>query len=137
LVAQLGAGGAAPQTEALIQQALADGETALNAQEWGRAEEAYGRALALNPDLVMAHSALAYIYAQQGRLEEAERENRDVLVAVPGDYATLKNLAIIYRQLGRYDESIQSAKEALESPQALPQEQDQLRAFIAEVEQLK
>ena len=137
LIAQLGAGGVVPQTESLIQQALATGEAALSGQDWGRAEEAYERALALNPDLVAAHSALAYIYAQQGRLEEAEQENRLVLAAIPGDYATLKNLAIIYRQLGRYDDSIQYARQALESPQAAQQEEPQLRAFIAEIEDLK
>jgi tetratricopeptide (TPR) repeat protein len=137
LIAQLGAGGAVPQTEVLIQQALADGEAALNGKDWGRAEEAYGRALALNPDLVVGHSALAYIYAQQGRLEEAEQENRLVLAAIPDDYATLKNLAIIYRQLDRYEDSLLYARQALEAPQALPQEQEQLRTFIAELEKLQ
>ena len=84
LIAQLGAGGAVPQTEALIQQSLAEGEAALNGQDWARADEAYERALALNPDLVIAHSALAYIYAQQGRLEEAEQENQLVLAGDAG-----------------------------------------------------
>ena len=85
---------------------------------------------------MIAHSALAYIYAQQGRLEEAEQENQVVLAAVPGDYATLKNLAIIYRQLGRYPESLSYARQALEAPRALPEEKAQLEMFIAEVEAL-
>jgi tetratricopeptide (TPR) repeat protein len=136
LIALLSAGGAIPQTEGMVQQYLAEGEAALQSQDWARADEAYNRALSLNPDLVIAHSALAYVYAQQGRLEEAERENQIVLAAIPDDYATLKNLAIISRQLGRLEASLDYARQALNAPRALPEEKPQLEMFIAEVEGL-
>jgi tetratricopeptide (TPR) repeat protein/O-antigen ligase len=136
LIALLSDGGAVPETEGLAQQYLAEGEAALANQDWARADEAYNRALSLNPDLVIAHSALAYIYAQQGRLEEAEQENQIVLAALPDDYATLKNLAIISRQLGRLEESLSYARRALAAPGVLPDEKPQVEMFVAEVEAL-
>jgi tetratricopeptide (TPR) repeat protein len=137
LIAQLEAQGAAPQIDQGLQQYLVEGEAALKGQDWPVAEGAYKRALALDPNLVVAHSALAYIYAQQGRLQEAEAENQIVLAAVPGDYATLKNLAIIYRQLGRLDDSLDYAQSALESPYATEEEKTQLEMFIREIEGLQ
>jgi tetratricopeptide (TPR) repeat protein len=128
--------GVDPRPEATVEQYLTEGEAALDGGDWARAADAYSRALILQPDLVVAHSALAYVYAQQGRLQEAAEENQIVLSAVPEDYATLKNLAIIYRQLGRYSESLSYARRAVESPGALPEEQTQLQAFIAEVQSL-
>jgi tetratricopeptide (TPR) repeat protein len=136
LIAALSDGGAIPQTETMVQQYLAEGEAALSSGDWTRADEAYNRALSLNPNLIVAHSALAFVYAQQGRLEEAEQENQIVLAAIPGDYATLKNLAIISRQLGRYEESLSYARQALESPRAVPEEKTQLEMFIAEIQSL-
>nr|MBC8444786.1 tetratricopeptide repeat protein [Chloroflexota bacterium] len=137
LIAQLVAGGAASESEVTLQQYLSEGETALKSEQWQRAEEAYQKALELNPSLVVAHSALAYIYAQQGRLEDAERSNQFVLTAVPGDFATLKNLAIIYRQMKRYDDSIRYAQQALGSPGASTEEKGQLQIFINEVQGLR
>jgi tetratricopeptide (TPR) repeat protein/O-antigen ligase len=137
LIDQLAGGGVAPETEVLTQQFLSEGEAALNSKQWSRAEEAYQKALGLNPNLLLAHSALSYIYAQQGRLEEAEQENQIVLAAVPGDFATLKNLAIIYRQMKRYDDAISYAQQALGSPQATEEDKQQLQLFINEVRDLK
>jgi tetratricopeptide (TPR) repeat protein len=136
LIAQLSAGGAVSEADVMVQQFLAEGEAALNGKQWVSAEEAYNKALALDPNLVIAHSALAYIYAQQGRLEEAEKANHLVLAAVPNDYATLKNLAIIYRQMKRYEEAIQYAQQALDSPQATAEDKGQLQSFIDEVSNL-
>jgi len=137
LIVQLQQGGVAPETEALAQQYLTEGETALNNGQWAQAETAYLRALNLNPNLVVAHSALAYIYAMQGRLEDAERENLAVLNALPGDYATLKNLAIIYRDLKRYDDALNYAKQALASPEASEADKQQLELFITQVQNSK
>jgi tetratricopeptide (TPR) repeat protein/O-antigen ligase len=137
LIAQLSAGGVEPETEAMVQDLLAQGEAALNDKNWEEARGTYEKALALNPDLVVAHSALSYVYAQQGRLEDAERENQFVLAAMPGDFATLKNLAIIYRQLNRYSDSIDYAQQALASPQATAEDKEQLQLFIDEVRSLE
>jgi tetratricopeptide (TPR) repeat protein len=137
LIDQLEAGGAVSEADVTAQQLLAEGEAALNDGQWQRAEQAYKGALALNPDLVIAHSALSYIYAQQGRLEEAEQENQVVLSAIPGDLATLKNLAIIHREMKHYDDALQYAQLALDSPQATEEDRRLLQVFINEVESLR
>ncbi len=137
LIFQLSGGTITPDTEALVQQYLSTGETALNNRQWAEAESAYQKALGLQPNLVAAHSALAYIYAQQGRLVEAEQQNQIVLSTIPGDFATLKNLAIIYRELKRYDDSISYANQAFQSPQASQDDKSQLQLFINEVQKLK
>lgn len=136
-IAQMTQGGVAPETEVLVQQYLAEGEAALNNQLWAAAEQAYKQALALNPTQVAAHSALSYIYAQQGRLQEAESENLIVLAAIPGDLATLKNLAIIYRELKQYDKAIEYAQLAIESAQATPEDKELLQLFITEIDKLR
>jgi tetratricopeptide (TPR) repeat protein/O-antigen ligase len=133
-ITQMAEGGAAPESELLVQQFLSEGEVALNNKQWVAAEQAYKKALNLNPNLVVAHSALSFVYAQQGRLEEAEAENLIVLAAVPDDYATIKNLAIIYRELKRYDQALQYAQRALESPEATAEEKAQWQTFISDVE---
>ncbi|MBN1936883.1 MAG: O-antigen ligase family protein [Anaerolineae bacterium] len=137
LITQLQQGGVAPETDILAQQYLVEGEAALNSNQWAQAEAAYLSALNLNPNLLVAHSALAYIYALQGRLEEAERENQTVLSVMPGDFATLKNLAIIYRDLKRYDDALNYAQQALLSPQATEIDKQQLQVFIGEVQSSK
>ena len=86
--------------------------------------------------MVQAHSALGYVYSKQGRLEEAVRENLLVLAISPADYASHKNLAILYQQLGRNAESLAEAKAALEN--APQEERSALESFIAQMEsQLK
>jgi tetratricopeptide (TPR) repeat protein/O-antigen ligase len=136
-IAQMAQGGVAPDVEILVQQFVSEGEVALKSERWGAAEQAYKKALALNPDLVLAHSALSYIYARQGRLEDAEAENLIVLEAIPDDLATIKNLAIIYRELKRYGESIQYARQAMQLPQITAEEKSQLQIFVNEVEKLR
>jgi len=123
----------ASSDEELIQTYLSEGQSYLNQKDYERAEEAYAKALELNPNIVQAHSALGYIYAMQGRFQEALEENLKVLELVPNDYATHKNLAMIYQQLGRIEEAIAEAETALE----LAPEEDKpaLEAFIAQLQQ--
>jgi tetratricopeptide (TPR) repeat protein/O-antigen ligase len=133
LVTQLGGTPVEPQTETQLQQLLSEGQVALNNGEWEKAAQAYERVVTLDPRSIVAHSALSYVYAQQGKLEQAEAENLIVLEMVPTDLATLKNLAIIYRQMGQYDNALAYAQRALESPQAEASDKQQLEAFIEEL----
>jgi len=137
LIVELGGTPAPSQPEAQVQQFLSEGQTALDNGEWQAAEQAYQRALAVDPDSIAAHSALSYIYAQQGKLEQAEAENLIVLQSVPDDLATLKNLAIIYRQLGQYEDALEYAQRAIRSPQAEAGDKQQLEAFIEELSALR
>ncbi|MCK6626354.1 MAG: tetratricopeptide repeat protein [Anaerolineae bacterium] len=72
----------------------------------------YQRILQTNPGDVEANSALAYIYAQQGRLDEAIQANQLVLQQKPNDYDSLKNLAILYQQKEQWQEALNAAKQA-------------------------
>jgi tetratricopeptide (TPR) repeat protein len=93
----------------------------------------YTKALELNPNIIQAHSALGYIYALQGKFQEALEENLKVLELAPNDYATHKNLAMIYQQLGRIEEAVTEAEAALE----LAPESDRpaLETFITQLRQ--
>ncbi|MEA3459790.1 MAG: tetratricopeptide repeat protein, partial [Chloroflexota bacterium] len=114
LVAQLGGEQASGSDEELVRTYLSQGRAYLAEKDLERAEEAYLRALELNPNIVQPYSALGYIYAHQGRLEEAVEANLKVLELAPNDYDSHKNLAILYQQLGRIDQAIAAAQTALE-----------------------
>lgn len=133
LIAQLQATGGLGEEETLIQGYLSEGEFYLSQSQWVLAEQAFLKVLALNPNHVVAHSALAYAYAMQGRTEEAIAENLTVIALTPNDYNSHKNLAILYQSTGQYDEALKEAQIALN----LAPETDRpaLQAFIVQLEQ--
>jgi cyclophilin family peptidyl-prolyl cis-trans isomerase len=57
---------------------------------------------------------LAYVYAKEGRTDEAIAENLKVLDLVPNDYNTYKNLALLYQQKGQIAEAISAAQRAVD-----------------------
>ncbi len=118
-----------------IQELLSAGQQQITAQDWAAAEQTYRQVVELEPGNVLAHSALAYIYAKSGRLDEAITENLTVLSLVPGDYSSHKNLAILYQQTGQVAEAISHAEQAL----AVAPEADKaaLQAFISQMKSLQ
>lgn len=133
VIAQLQATGGVGEAEALIQSYLSEGEFYLNQSQWVMAEQAFLKVLALNPNHMIAHSALGYAYAMQGRTQEAIAENLAVVALSPNDYDSHKNLAILYQSVGQYDEALQQAQIALNlAPEA---DKPALQAFIAQLEQ--
>ncbi|MCR4407334.1 MAG: tetratricopeptide repeat protein [Anaerolineae bacterium] len=135
LIAQLQATGGVGEAEALIQSYLSEGEFYLSQSQWVLAEQAFLKVLALNPNHVVAHSALGYAYAMQGRTQEAITENLAVVALSPNDYDSHKNLSILYQSVGQYDEALQQAQIALSlAPEA---DKPALQAFIAQLEQQK
>ena len=132
-IAQLMSTGEFGEEEALIESYLSEGQIYLSQSQWDLAEQAFLKVLALNPNHVVAHSALAYAYAMQGRTEEAIAENQAVLDLVPNDYNSHKNLSILYQSVKRYDEALQEAQTALNlAPEA---DKPALQAFITQLEQ--
>jgi cyclophilin family peptidyl-prolyl cis-trans isomerase/tetratricopeptide (TPR) repeat protein/MFS family permease len=115
-----------------VQALLAQGAELLGAQDWDGAEPVYQRILELDPGNAQAHSALAYIFALQGRRDEAIAENLKVLEVLRDDYSSRKNLAILYQQAGRLDLALREAQLAL----GLAPEADRI-ALEAFIEQLK
>ena len=73
----------------------------------------YQQATTLEDSAVQAWSALAYAHSQANELTQAISANLEVLGYAPGDYTTLKNLAILYRETGQPQEAIEMAQRAL------------------------
>jgi tetratricopeptide (TPR) repeat protein len=84
----------------------------LTAQKFEQAQSLYLQLLQTNPNDLEANSGLAFIYAQQGRLDEAIQANQIVLQQKPNDYDSLKNLAILFQQKGQLQEALNMAKQA-------------------------
>jgi tetratricopeptide (TPR) repeat protein len=110
-----------PQAEAKLQRSLEldqefdqtyllAGDLARTKGDWAGAEVQYKQALALNPGLLQARSALALAYAQQGKVAEAITENLEVLRSAPNDLQTHRNLALLYQQSGQYAEALAQAR---------------------------
>jgi len=114
---QLGGGEAttiSPADAQEVQELLDAGRVVLDTQDWEAAETIYQQVLELDASNAIAHSALAYVYARQGRLEEAIAENMAVLALLPDDYNSYKNLAILYQQAGQFEKAIENTDQALE-----------------------
>jgi cyclophilin family peptidyl-prolyl cis-trans isomerase/tetratricopeptide (TPR) repeat protein len=124
--------GIAPGDLQTVQELLAQGRDQMDTEDWAAAEETYVQLLELDANNPIVHSALAYLYARQGRLDEAISENLAVLDLAPGDYNSFKNLAILYREKGNIEEAISVAEQAL----AIAPEQDRA-ALETYLEQLK
>ena len=119
-------------SQRLVQTYLEQGKLYLEGGDLDRAAEAYQQALALNPNLLGAHSYLGLIYARQGKVEEAIRENQSVLQFAPNDFDSHKNLAILYQQQGRLEEALSEAQTALQSA---PEDQKAaMEAFISQLQ---
>ena len=137
LLAQLGQplSSSSPEAAQEIQTLIAKGSTQMEAEDWAAAEKTYQQVLELDANNALAHSALAYIYAKQGRLDQAISENLTVLNLVPDDYNSLKNLAILYQQKGDIANAIVAIEQAL--PLAPQDEKQTLQTFLDQLEQLQ
>ena len=76
----------------------------LSAQAGNReqATEAFGKAVAINPDFSNAHLALARLFVQAGKREEAKRSYRETLRIEPEQKNAIKELADLYYETGDY-----------------------------------
>ena len=134
LIQQLGGQVEVPPEEVADPQTLlAEGQKLLEEQKWAEAAEAYLRVLEVDPNAIQAHSALGYIYAQQGELEKAIQENLIVVQSAPQDYNSHKNLALLYNQMGRMDEAL--AEAALAKELAPEDQKPALESFISQLQQ--
>lgn len=78
-----------------------------------QAIEAYKKALEFDPNSVQAHSALGFVYSQQGRLPEAIQENLAVLKIAPNDQSSMRNLTLLYAQNNEPDKAAAAAEGAI------------------------
>ncbi|HSJ58990.1 MAG TPA: tetratricopeptide repeat protein, partial [Anaerolineae bacterium] len=124
-----------PEDAEEVQALLARGSEQMTAEDWDAAEASYKAALAIEPSNPIAHSALAYVYARQGRTDEAIAENLSVVSLLPDDYNSHKNLAILYQQTGEIDKAIDETELAL--PLAPEKEKEALNNFLNQLKQMQ
>jgi cyclophilin family peptidyl-prolyl cis-trans isomerase/tetratricopeptide (TPR) repeat protein len=121
-----------PEVVQQVEELSEIGRAQMDAEEWDAAEETFLQVLELSPTSPQAHSALAYVYARQGRLEEAIAANEYVIELVPNDWNSYKNLALLYQETGRTEEAIAAVEEALAL--APEREKETLEAFLAQLQ---
>jgi len=117
--------GAFPQTYVLR------ADVYLARQEWPRVIEECRRAVELEPDLVQGWSAMGYAYSRMEDWENAIDANLRVHALAPGDYSTLKNLAILYDHADQPNEAITYAELALAA--ASEQDRPTMEAFLQDL----
>jgi predicted Zn-dependent protease len=86
---------------------------ALEADSRERAEEAYARALALDPGHVAARINLGRLLHEAGRLPDAERVYRDGVARAGEDAVLWFNLGVLLEDMGRRDEAIAAYESSL------------------------
>jgi TolB-like protein/Tfp pilus assembly protein PilF len=91
-------------------QTFADKQAALGAQE-----QALDRALALDPDLVEAHSMLSRLRRLKWDFDGAEQSSKRAMELAPGSAFVVAYAAGLASTLGRLDEAIALQQRALES----------------------
>lgn len=82
--------------------------------------EAFEKVLELDPSMVDARSQLAAIYAQMGRLAEAEKLARQVVEQTPEDGTSRLQLGAILAMQGKKDEAREAIQKAHELDPSLP-----------------
>jgi tetratricopeptide (TPR) repeat protein len=86
---------------------------ALERESGERAQAAYERALALDPDHLAARINLGRLLHEAGRLADAERVYRDGVTRGLKDSVLLFNLGVLLEDLGRRNEAIAAYESAL------------------------
>lgn len=76
------------------------------------AEQAFLKALALDPTYAEAHNALGTVYFELGRIQKAEEQFKLAIDIAPTRAHLHNNLAYLYQEIGRTDEAVSAYSEA-------------------------
>jgi TolB-like protein/Tfp pilus assembly protein PilF len=121
-----------PQARDAVMKALELDETLAEAQmalglfryvfewDWSGADEAFQRALELNPKSAIAHNEYGQYLAYMGRFEEAVAECRQALYLSPLDLGMNQNLGWVLHHARRFDEAIVQFQKTLELLEEFP-----------------
>src|SRR5690606_9951558 len=84
----------------LAQSLLPLGERQYRSQDYVGALDTYKRALILDPDNLIIHYRMGYVYTQSGQLDEAEQNLRLALEIDPEFAPAMAALGYVYRRIG-------------------------------------
>ena len=93
---------------------LERGSTFLQVGNLDAAEEAFKKALAIEPDSSRAHLRLGSLYLKRGQKELALQHLERAEKISPEDVSIVNNLGTLYDQLGKYPEAIKQFNRAIE-----------------------
>ena len=85
-----------------------------NQQRFAEAEQAYGKAIELNPEYATAYSNLGNLLADQQRFAEAEQAYGKAIELNPDDATAYSNLGILLKHQQRFAEAEQAYGKAIE-----------------------
>jgi superkiller protein 3 len=77
------------------------------------ARAALQRAVQLDPGLAPAHANLAYVFAAQDRMVEAEREYREAINLQPDNAVPYNGLSVVLFELGRFKDMERACRNAI------------------------
>lgn len=97
------------------------GAHAEEARDLDAAAQHYEAALRINPDIVDALTNLAFVYAQQGRWEEAIEKFERITSLLPEDGLSHFNLSVAYAARKRFRDELIVLKKAIELEPQHPQ----------------
>jgi tetratricopeptide (TPR) repeat protein len=93
---------------------IALGVSAEGRGDYATALNTYERVLAIHPDILDALNDSAFVYARQGRWDEATRRFERIVELQPGKAGGHFNLSFAYAMQRHYAEAIQEQQRALE-----------------------
>ena len=105
--------------------------TALDRQgRYAEAEQAFGKALALRPDFLVAHFNLANLMAAQDRVAEAQRHYEQALAIDPNDALTHNNMARMLLKNGQINPALSHFRRAVALSSNAPDLESNLGAAL-------
>ncbi len=96
------------------QQTLESGSALLEEGDLDGAEEAFKKALILEPESSRAHLRLGSLYLKRGQKESALIHLESAQTLSPEDVSIVNNLGTLYDQMGKYPEAIKQFNHAIE-----------------------
>ena len=99
-------------------------------QEMARAEQAFIRAIEIDPGFTDAHRNLARLYYLQKKYDQAAIEYSNVLRLDPGDIDTYVQMAVVETELGNFKEAVnhlEAAKNETEDEQVIQKLNDYIQ----------
>lgn len=104
---------------------LVRGDFCMNRSDWNCAEEAYHQALTVNPFSVNAYLALARLYAQTNRANQAVQQYEFTRRRFPNYLPSYVQLGLLHEKLGDFDRAREVYQDALRvDPNFAPAEND-------------